>query len=139
MRRLGLVWIASSLALCGGAYANGGWTIYPPGASALPSELMPRRYVDYPVAHALWRVLLAGTARSLATDDPGVLQEALDLSDELLRADGFSDEETAALKTRTLLQVSANAAAVDVAQCPELRDTARQLVERVIAKRAKPD
>lgn len=65
---------------------------------AMPFELMPRRYVDYPVAYALWQ--LAGVAAGCEVALPTAAESARKLGYRVLEAGGYTEGERQAVWQR---------------------------------------
>lgn len=92
LRRLSVA-LAVAAGLSGSAIAEDGWVVRQ-SPDQMPRSLMPRRYVDYPVAYALWQLSLLGTRCAVALGDPELAAEARHAAARLLAASGTPPGES---------------------------------------------
>lgn len=101
---------------------------------AMPFELMPRRYVDYPVAYAVWQ--LAEVAAGCEVALPAVAESASELGYRVLEAGGFAVGERQAAWQQFVSIVSTQVGMPDADACRAALREAEQVAVKVVAEMA---
>lgn len=101
---------------------------------AMPFELMPRRYVDYPVAYAVWQ--LAGVAAGCEAALPAVAERASALGYWVLDAGGFAVGERQATWQRFVSIVSRQVGIPDTEACRAALREAEHVAVNAVAQMA---